>query len=157
MKDNKETVEAIMGHPALFVHPEGKVDADGKVGFKLPEKLEDVLPNARHVTQAKGSITQESFENYLMKQVLPFWQEQFPDLEKDVKDVFYTYDLPSIHNVSDRVLEAFREAGIILYGLPSNSTAWSQPCDSRLVFGAFKKEYYKSIDEFLVDWKKKSD
>ncbi len=127
-----EHIESMGSFPSLSVHT-------GKEAASMPELNSDCLPNAHHVMHESGSVTLDIFEEYLMKVILPFLKRQFPDLRKDVQEFILVYDIPSVHNVSDKVLTAFLEAGVIIYGLPPNSTHWSQPCDNRAVFGAFKR------------------
>jgi hypothetical protein len=43
------------------------------------------------------------------------------------------------------------DAGVVLYGLPPNSTHWSQPADMKQIFGQFKNIYYKLLDNYLLD------
>ena len=89
----------------------------------------------------------EIFEAYLEEVVLPWIKEQFPNLILGVREFLLTYDTPGIHNVSDKVLSLFADAGVIIYGLLANSTHWAQPCDSRLVFGAFKQRVLQTAGQ----------
>ena len=123
--------------PSLNVHT-------GKESAAIPELDSECLPDAHHVVHESGSVTLEVFEEYLLKVILPFLQRQFPGLRKDVEEFLFNlvYDIPSVHNVSD--------TGVIITGLPPNSTHRSQPCDNRAVLGAFKKGYYHLFKTFLV-------
>jgi hypothetical protein len=114
-KDGKETMVAMETFPNLYVH-------SGKESVALPEHASQMLPNNHHVVHESGSVTQETFSAFLMDILLPFIKSQFPTLKKDEREFLLVYDIPSVHNVSDAVLKAFLEAGIIIYGLPPNST-----------------------------------
>ena len=134
--------------PVLCVQS-GSEDKEGETSLFTPEDTDTIFPNSFHTVNESGSVNKKLFQKTLLEILLPHIKKEFPNLKYGGDMFMMTYDCPSIHNVDDTTLMTLREAGIILVGLPKNSTHWSQPCDHRYVFGALKKQYYKLLDEFL--------
>ena len=145
-KNGRDVVEALPRMPPLWISA-SKSDIHSS---ELSEE-ELLLKGLTHCRQEKGSVTLLTFEKYLVEMVLPYVKEHIPGLQKEVKEFLLTYDMPKIHDVSDEVLQKFLDAGIHIYGLPNNSTHWSQPCDAYQVFGTFKRWYYHHLDMKLVE------
>ena len=111
----------------------------------LPASKKDYLPGSYTFSNKSGSVTKAIFEEYILKVAIPWIQKNIPGLKYGTKEFLLTFDLPDIHKLSASTLKLAHDAGIHILALPPHSTSWSQPCDSRYVFGNFKRGYYAAL------------
>ena len=82
--------------------------------------------------------------------MIPHIKTAVPDLERGKKEALLVYDLPKTHRLSVELRIELWCLGVWVMALPHNSTNWSQACDSRFCFGAFKGAYYTLIDTLMI-------
>lgn len=122
----------------------------GTESTRLPDEIDEYLPNALIDIQENGSMTLDIFIKYMEKVLIPYVQRSVPGgLKKGVREALITIDLPKVHNIPSWLRMILRDEGIHLYAFPHNSTSWSQACDQSYIFGAFKRRLYDLIDKLL--------
>jgi hypothetical protein len=103
-KDSKgiETLVAMDHFPTLIVH---------KNTIHCPPDPNDAVPNSFHIPHESGSVTQKSFEEYLINIMLPWLKEQFPELANR-SDA----DLPKITLGAEHILPLIKGAFLAITG-----------------------------------------
>ncbi len=121
---NSSVVEAAPHIPSLHIFP-------GATSACLPD-VSELLPGSWVTCHESGSMTLETFEQYLREAVIPWCKTNTPGgLQKGVREALIVIDMPSVHDISAELRQELDDLGIHLYAFPANTSSWSQPCDTK--------------------------
>jgi len=123
----------------------------GTESVHLPRNPDDMIAGSLTTMHPSGSITLETFIKYIKDVLVPYIERTIPGgLQKGQREALITFDLPTVHQLPSDLCRWLAEKGIHAYGLPHNSTHWSQVLDNTHGFGCFKPAYYDALDAWLV-------